>query len=413
MRISKGPSSGPLSVVFSIVLLLLFATAANAADSSAAASLPDLSTVTQPDGKGSSATSVAAKTSDAGKSSAAAKTTAASSAASASAASSASSADSSSASIESFSVTSGPPISSTTGSLSVFHLTGLPTIAGAGIPTIGVPDTAAAPFMQKSNLPDGTVFICVGAALGFMGAAILAWRGLVVWSLHRSVKRAAQAQNLTDSKSMLHGPSGHRGLYTGVGASSTMSLDRLSAVPPKPFSSSNLASAPPKANPSSSSLFFSPTAGASLHSSTNRSSSYLPAGYYASGSSQPAAGAQMTHVGGPAPAPSLLSLGLGPSAAGYTRARSIGISPPGSPNLPPSRGNPYDRPPPSRGESVGYARSSVAGTVGGGGGVYGHGVNSSSNLSLPGGGAAAGGRAPSAYLEDLFENHGNGPRERF
>jgi hypothetical protein len=45
--------------------------------------------------------------------------------------------------------------------------------------------------------------------------------------------------------------------------------------------------------------------------------------------------------------------------------------------------------------------------------MYGHGVGSSSNLSLPGVSAVAGGRAPSAYLEDLFENHGNGPRERF
>ena len=326
-------------------------------------------------------------------------------------------------------VTSAPDLSSTV-SLSVFHLTGLPTISGALDPTIGVPDTANAPFMQKSNLPDGTVFICVGAALGFMGAAILAWRGLVAWSLHRSVKRAALAQNLADSKSLLHGPGGHRSLYTTVGASSTMSLDRLSAAPLKPFSSGGVtgggnngggggaAGTPPKHTPSASSLFFSPTAGSGLHGSANRPSSYLPAGYYASGSAQPASGAQMTHVGGSGAPPSLLGLG-GPASAGYQRTRSMGISPPGSPGLPPSRGNPFDqRPPPSRGESsIGYTRSSVAGTVGGGGGsgsgMYGHGVGSSSNLSLPGASAVAGGRAPSAYLEDLFENHGNGPRERF
>lgn len=35
---------------------------------------------------------------------------------------------------------------------------------------------------------------------------------------------------------------------------------------------------------------------------------------------------------------------------------------------------------------------------------------SSSTLNLA---AGQQGRAPSAYLEDLFENHGNGPRERF
>lgn len=52
-------------------------------------------------------------------------------------------------------------------------------------------------------------------------------------------------------------------------------------------------------------------------------------------------------------------------------------------------------------------RSSVAG----GGGVYGAGgVPSQSSLSLnvPGGTHVAGGRAPSAYLEDLFDGHGGG-----
>ncbi|TKA72127.1 hypothetical protein B0A49_04429, partial [Cryomyces minteri] len=61
---------------------------------------------------------------------------------------------------------------------SVFHLTGLPTIEGAGIPTLVIPYTAGAPFMQKSVLPQGTVFICVGAILGFLGACVLAWRGI-------------------------------------------------------------------------------------------------------------------------------------------------------------------------------------------------------------------------------------------
>lgn len=406
---SRGPSIGPFSLLFSV--LLLFATATNAATN-----LPNLSTASQSDG---TATSGSAKATSTGNTkSAAAKITATSDSGSSAAPSTAAGSSNSASTVV---VTSAPDLSSTT-SLSIFHLTGLPTIAGALNPTVGVPDTANAPFMQKSNLPDGTVFICVGAALGFMGAAILAWRGLVAWSLHRSVKRAALAQNLADSKSLLHGPGGHRGLYTTVGASSTMSLDRLSAAPPKPFPSNGgngAGGTPPKPAPSASSLFFSPTAGSGLHASTNRPSSYLPPGYYASGSAQPAAGAQMTHVGGSGAPPSLLGLG-GPASAGYQRTRSMGISPPGSPGLPPSRGNPFERPPPSRGESssVGYTRSSVAGTVGGGGsgggsGMYGHGVGSSSNLSLPGASAVAGGRAPSAYLEDLFENHGNGPRERF
>lgn len=49
-------------------------------------------------------------------------------------------------------------------------------------------------------------------------------------------------------------------------------------------------------------------------------------------------------------------------------------------------------------------------------GVYGQTSNenvSQLSLNVPGGTNVAGGRAPSAYLEDLFENHGSGPRERF
>ena len=40
---------------------------------------------------------------------------------------------------------------------------------------------------------------------------------------------------------------------------------------------------------------------------------------------------------------------------------------------------------------------------------------SSSSLAVGNGhdSSLPGSRAPSAYLEDLFENHGNGPRERF
>ncbi|KAF2474604.1 uncharacterized protein BDR25DRAFT_322821 [Lindgomyces ingoldianus] len=303
--------------------------------------------------------------------------------------------------------------------LSAFHLTGLPTIAGVGIPSVGVPDTAAAPFMQKSDLPDGTVFICVGAALGALGAAVLAWRGLVAWSLHRSVKRAAMAQNLADLKAMSSVPGKKRGIYSAVGASSTMSLDRLSAAPTgtskpaKPFASKTDSGTPPKL-PSSQSLFFSPTAGGAtgLRDQNNRSSNYLPAGYYATGSAQPASGSPLTHVGGHGPHLSTHSLN---NPVNRYSTRSAGISPPASPSLPPSRG--YDRAPPSRDGVSMYNRNSVAtlGNQGNPGGLYGHpGANPSQvSLTVPGGTSVAGGRAPSAYLEDLFENHGTGPRERF
>ena len=127
------------------------------------------------------------------------------------------------------------------------------------------------------------------------------------------------------------------------------------------------------------SLFFSPTAGAAMHTQSNRGSSYLPAGYYAAGNSAPSGGSGITHIGGGGTGLSSTR----PESQRYSRARSIGASPPVSPNLPPSRG----------GESIYYGRQSTVGLTT-------HASNSSLNLS-----AAPQSRAPSAYLDDLFENH--------
>lgn len=112
---------------------------------------------------------------------------------------------------------------------------------------------------------------------------------------------------------------------------------------------------------------------------TKRGSGYLPAGYYAAGNSTPGGGMGMTHIGGG-------GTGLGNPNSRYSRARSTGPSPPHSPSLPPSRG--YDG---------GLGRPSTAG-------LSMHTSNSSLNLSVP-----PQGRAPSAYLEDLFESHPAAP----
>ena len=250
-------------------------------------------------------------------------------------------------------------------------LSDVPTIAGYGIPTAVVPFTQSAPFMVKSNYPEGTVFIAVGALLAFMGCAVLAWRGIVAWSLHKSVKRANQNLLLSEKKSRhTYGGAG------GIAASSNLSLDRINPQPNRMTKSRSrliplqTAVAPSTRN---SSLFFSPTAGAGHHSSpsvgpllpTNRSSSYLPAGYYAApGAAAPAAGAGIAHIGGP-------------PRGSYIRHSNYGPSPPASPALPPSRG--YDR-----------------------SGLYQQQSSSSLNLNIPGG-AHSGQRAPSANLEDLFD----------
>lgn len=258
-------------------------------------------------------------------------------------------------------------------------LTGLPKLAQDNYPAPTVPPTADAPFMQKSSLPDGTVFICVGAALAFIGVLVLAWRGLVAWSLHRSVKRAAIAQSSKYSR--VGDPRAANGKSTGPyfspGPGSTLSLDHLAA------SGKGGTKTPSSAR---GSLFFSPTAGTGMQSPGNRGSSYLPAGYYAAGNSAPGGGSGMTHIGGGGIGLSSLA----PQNHRYSRARSTGPSPPGSPSLPPSRG---------ADSTLGKLNAA---------GLTMHASNSSLNLSAP-----PQGRAPSAYLEDLFENHppGNPPSE--
>jgi len=126
--------------------------------------------------------------------------------------------------------------------------------------------------------------------------------------------------------------------------------------------------------PTSSSLFFSPTSGAGggIHTASNRSSSFLPAGYYPSGSAAAAAGASTANLGGP-------------PAAGYGRASDDNLSMPGQGRERDSRVVGHER----KGVTRAGAREST--------------------LIL---GVLPQGRTPSAYMEDLFENHGNGMRER-
>ncbi|KAI4211392.1 MAG: hypothetical protein LQ351_005818 [Letrouitia transgressa] len=249
-------------------------------------------------------------------------------------------------------------------------LTDLPTLEGAKAPVQTVPPTAGAPYMQKSKLPEGTVFIAVGAALGFVGLVVLAWRGLVAWSLHRSVKKAAMAQStqyshLRDAKSK--GTTTPRTPLYSQGLGSTLSIDQLAA-------NSRGGS---KSNTARSSLFFSPTAGAGMQTPGNRGSGYLPAGYYAPGNSAASGGAGMTQIGGGGSVS-----GIGHHNRRYSRAKSMGPSPPGTPSLPPSRG-----------AEVAFGRPSTAG-------LSSRGSTSSLNLTAP-----QQGRAPSAYLEELFEGH--------
>jgi len=222
--------------------------------------------------------------------------------------------------------------------------------------------------MQTSNLPEGTVFIVVGAILGFMAMSVLLWRALVAWSLHRSVKRAASQQNMSDTKALFRTPGPPPApFYKYSDRDSTISLSGLA---PK---GGKKGARPPTSSGAPAGLFFSPTAGAagaSLANPGNRGSNYLPAGYYAAGVSAPAGGQGHVPIGN---GPAISLTNLGPQVAGYTRARSmLGPSPPDSPGLQ---------------EDIGNKR-----------------MASSSTLNLSQGYGSGQDRAPSAYLEDLFDD---------
>lgn len=253
--------------------------------------------------------------------------------------------------------------------------TGLPSITGAYVIVApSVPPTSNAPYMQVSSMPEGTVFIAVGAILGFLALSVLLWRALVAWSLHRSVKRAAAAQYSTDIKTPFRTPPAP--FYKYSDRDSTISLGALGGKKDK--KSGRPPTAPGAA--SASSLFFSPTAGAagaSLTNPGNRGSNYLPAGYYAAGASQPGNGQGMTHIGsGHGGAISLSN--LGPARDGYARARSMGTTPPDSPAFRPQSSG-------AHGHAYGASRSTL-------------------NLNVDGEV-----RAPSAYLDDLFDGENAPP----
>ncbi|TWU73783.1 hypothetical protein ED733_003978 [Metarhizium rileyi] len=250
-------------------------------------------------------------------------------------------------------ITGGP--SASTGG----ELTGFPTLSGAipSYPPPSVPPTSNAPFMQQSSLPDGTVFIAVGAILGALGLALLLWRSIISFMLHRSVARAAMAQHNGDNKTGFPAPPAPFYKYTDH--ASTMSIGAGGAATSAASAGRGVRRTTrgpiPSATPSQSNLFFSPTAGAGA--SSNRVSTFLPSGFYAAGTSAPGGGNQTNTIN--------LS-NLRPDSRGhYANAsrNTMDISPPDSPQVP--------------------ARRDMS--------------TSSLNVSL-----TPGQRAPSAYLEDLL-----------
>ncbi|KAK9328004.1 hypothetical protein V1520DRAFT_393456 [Lipomyces starkeyi] len=170
-------------------------------------------------------------------------------------------------------------------------------------PTPIIPVTNNNPFSKESNAPEGTVFIAVGSVIGGIALAILGWRGLVAYSLHKSLK-ASSAAYASEPKGT--GTSSGRGGFFGskrqntgafyaTGAGSAVSLDQLTSTGravnnARPISAYDDIGMPRTGPSFNTSTFYSPTAGAMGMSaamgnglsglSTNRSSTYLPSGYY-------------------------------------------------------------------------------------------------------------------------------------
>ena len=68
--------------------------------------------------------------------------------------------------------------------------------SSSAFPVITVPPSVGAPYLQKSDMPEGTLFIAVGSVLGAIGLAVLVWRALVALSVRRSVHRSAMLKVL-------------------------------------------------------------------------------------------------------------------------------------------------------------------------------------------------------------------------
>lgn len=167
------------------------------------------------------------------------------------------------------------------------------------------------------------------------------------------------------------------GGYGGNNRDSVMSLGRMpgGARTPRRAGRPQTASS---AQGHASTLFFSPTAQGAGGMQSNRGSTYLPSGYYAAGSAAPGNGTGMTQLGNNI---SLSNLG-GPPTNGYSRARSlVGETPPDSPN-----------------------HRAMVDRLAPGGGTGGNFSTSTLDLNQ-----RPTGRAPSAYLEDLFDEAGATP----
>lgn len=170
---------------------------------------------------------------------------------------------------------------------------GAPTLANSGAnptyPPPTIPPTADAPFMQKSSLPSGTVFISAAGVLGLMLVCVILWRLWVTWTIQRRVKKVQQGyarmhqqkrSRLGFTKDGVRLSKKPTPFYQQAGTGSMISMKLLD----RKEEPDNPQSLLPDKAPDKRSLFFSPTASNGLPSTglggVRTSSQYLPSGYY-------------------------------------------------------------------------------------------------------------------------------------
>lgn len=214
-------------------------------------------------------------------------------------------------------------------------------------PTVTVPSNSNNPFMRQSSLPEGTVFIAVGAILGGIVVAIFAWHIALAFIHKRNLKKFTSTNQvytapfMDESKDFYSDTPGTAGAGTfGGHAYRAGGTNRKSLVPGAGKDTENSASERTRSMINSG-LFFSPTAevmnsvnhanqtndsltssistagvgiATNARSSVPRASVYMPAGYY--GGSQ----------GG---APSMMSGGRSVRHMSMTNASMTGGPPPG------------------------------------------------------------------------------------
>ncbi|KAK8101539.1 CSI2 protein-like protein [Apiospora kogelbergensis] len=212
------------------------------------------------------------------------------------------------------------------------NMPSLPTLPGSySYPPPAVPDTRNAPFMRQSTLPQGTFFIIVGSILAAIGVAVLVWRAVVACLLHRSVKRAALAQHLANDKAGIPG-AGAAGntapFYKYTDQNSAGSLGAINASAGRGVRRTTRGPVP-SSTPSQTNLFFSPTAPGGAQAG-NRSSTFLPSGFYAAGQGAPQQNSRQSIHN------SISMSDLRPDSRGLARPESRGLGRPSeSPGLVP------------------------------------------------------------------------------